>query len=485
MKGSGFTGNNALLGKSRLSLLCVLSLLVIASIWVLHLERQPRIDKRLPSGISGQDIDHEQARILEEPPVRNVKPVNWITRNGARVYFIPAHELPMVDIALKFDAGSARDGQYYGLANLTGLMLSQGEGKQPGAEVVREFEQLGAVYRCETQHDFTMVSLRSLSEKGTLLPAIELLARVVAKPAFSQHALSRKKHQVQAAIRLRKQLPAFQVERIFWRTLYADHPYGHSIIGDDKSISSFNRQQLQCFHQRHYVARNLVISLTGNINEEEARTLADNISAPLAEGEPLAALPPPVALTKNNRRSLVMATEQTHICIGQMGIQRNSPDLAALKVGNYILRCKRLYPEVRGNRGLSYQVSSDFIAMKMPGPLIIQLQTRNDYVAEALAVVQDVLKEFVENGITQDELDEARHYLRGSYPLSLANNSAMVTSLSKIGFFDLPLEHMDQYMREVQQLTVEQVNKAIKKQLKLDALLQVTVGRDVSPAAEE
>ncbi len=472
-------------GKSHLSLLCVLIFLVIASIWVLHLEKQPQDVKRLPSGINEQDIENEQRKISDELAVQTVKPVSWKTRNGARVYFIPANELPMVDIVLKFDAGSARDGKYFGLANLTGKMLNQGAGDMTAEDVAREFERLGAIYKCCVRCDFAMISLKSLSEKSALLPATALLTKVVSRPVFSQHTLTRIKNQIQAEIRYRKKLPVYQAERIFWKTLYAGHPYGHTTIGNEKSITSMERQQLQAFHQQHYVARNLVIALTGNIDEETARMLADNISAPLASGEPLAPFPQPTPLKAVDQCSVIMDTKQTHICLGQLGISRSSPDYIALKVANHILECKRLYPEVRAHRGLSYEVSSTFTAMKVAGPFMIRLQTRNDHASEALAVVYDVLKEFVENGITQEELDAARSYVRGSYPLSRANNSAMVVTLSKMGYFELPLEYMDWYIWELQQLTVEQVNQVIKRQLVLEALLEVTVGRDVIPAANE
>ncbi|MGY0218205.1 M16 family metallopeptidase [Endozoicomonadaceae bacterium StTr2] len=476
-------------GSSRLSMLSVLVFLIISTIWMLHLEKQPRQDKRLPSGISRQDIESEQAQLSNEPPVHVVEPVYWQTDSGVKVYFVSAPELPMVDINLLFNAGSARDGEEHGLANLTVKMLVQGVSGMNASAISRQFERLGAQYSCAIQRDSAVVSLRSLSSPDALQPAIELLKQVMAKPAFTQLAFNRVKNQVLAELRYKKQWPAIQAEKALWKIIYSRHPYAHNPMGTESSVMGLRRHELVRFHQQYYVASNLVIAITGDIDLEQAKNLAETVSELLPKGEVPEPLPDPVPMTAPHYHAVRMATEQTHICLGWLGVSRTSPDYPALVVGSYILggglRSSRLYRILREERGLTYAITSEVVPLKKNGPLIIKLQTQTDHAREALAVVKQVLNRFVEEGITTEELEAARHYLRGSYPLSLDCNEAMVARLCQVGLFDLPLDELARFMEDVQKLTVGQVQETVRRYMNLQTMSQIRVGRDVISAAEE
>ena len=169
--------------------------------------------------------------------------------------------------------------------------------------------------------------------------------------------------------------------------------------------------------------------------------------------------------------------------LAQLGIDRDDPDYAALSMGNQILGGggfgTRLMSEVREKRGLSYGVYSGFTPMQARGPFMINLQTRAEMSEGTLKLVQDVLADYLKTGPTEKELDDAKRELSGSFPLSTASNADIVGQLGAIGFYNLPLSHLEDFMQQSQNLTVEQVRAALNKHLSTDKMVIVSAGPTV------
>jgi zinc protease len=176
-------------------------------------------------------------------------------------------------------------------------------------------------------------------------------------------------------------------------------------------------------------------------------------------------------------------SKQTHLMLAQLGIERNDPDYPALNMGNSILGGggfgSRLMTEVREKRGLTYGVSSGFTSMRVQGPFMISLQTRADVSEGTLKLVKDILRDFLANGPTQKELDDAKRELAGSFPLSTASNSDIVGQLGAIGFYDLPLTYLEDFMNKSQDVTIEQIKEVMNKHLSADKMVIVTAGPTV------
>jgi zinc protease len=177
-------------------------------------------------------------------------------------------------------------------------------------------------------------------------------------------------------------------------------------------------------------------------------------------------------------------SKQTQMFIAQLGIDRQDPDFAALSMGNQILGGgsfgTRLMSEVREKRGLTYGVYSAFTPMQVRGPFLINLQTRAELGDGTLKLVQDILRDYLKTGPTQQELDNAKREQAGSFPLSNASNASIVGQLGAIGFYDLPLSWMEDFQQQSQALTVEQVKAAMNKHLDADKLVIVTAGPKVA-----
>ncbi len=424
----------------------------------------------------------------DKPPARrNLNLQHWTTEQGTRVYFMPASELPMVDVQLLFSAGAARDDGQPGLATLTNGMLAEGTENRDAGEIAAGFERLGAQFSNSSHRDMALASLRSLAAPDKLNPAVNLFAEVVTRPSFPADAFERLRNQLLASLQFRLQQPSALASETLWNGLYGEHPYGHLPQGTAESLSTLTPQALDAFHQRFYSAGNAVLSIVGAIDRRQAERIAQRLADALPQGPAADPLPPPVqAPVITGRKHVEFQGQQVHILIGQLGISRGDPDYAALYVANEILGGSgfgsRLMEEIREKRGLSYSVGSSFSPMQVAGPFTISMQTRADQAELALSVLNDSLREFIENGPTEAELKRTKRQLMGAFPLSTASNAAIVGQLGMIGFYDLPLNHLQLFMDQVQALTVEQVRDAFARHISLDQQLIVTVGPP--PAAE-
>ncbi|RRV27975.1 insulinase family protein [Pseudomonas sp. o96-267] len=417
------------------------------------------------------------------PTRRTLDIQTWNTTQGAKVLFVEAHELPMFDLRLTFAAGSSQDGGVPGLATLTNAMLNEGvPGKDVGA-IAAGFEGLGAEFGNGAYRDMAVASLRSLSAREQREPALALFAEVLGKPTFPADSLARIKNQLLAGFEFQKQNPGKLASLELFERLYGQHPYAHPSDGTAQSIPAITRQQLQGFHARAYTAGNAVIALVGDLSRTEAEAIANRVSAALPKGPALAKIAQPQT-PKASASHIEYPSNQTHLLIAQLGIDRRDPDYAALYLGNQIFGGggfgTRLMSEVREKRGLTYGVYSGFSAMQARGPFMINLQTRAELSEGTLALVKQLLGDYLRDGPTQQELDDAKRELAGSFPLSTASNAAIVGQLASMGFYDLPLSYLDDFMRDVQSLSTEQVKAAMAKHLDPEALVVVTAGPTVA-----
>ncbi|QNH07174.1 insulinase family protein [Pseudomonas sp. B11D7D] len=417
------------------------------------------------------------------PTRRTLEIQTWNTAQGAKVLFVEAHELPMFDLRLTFAAGSSQDGGVPGLATLTNAMLNEGvPGKDVGA-IAAGFEGLGAEFGNGAYRDMAVASLRSLSAQEQREPALALFAEVLGKPTFPADSLARIKNQLLAGFEFQKQNPGKLASLELFERLYGQHPYAHPSDGSAQSIPAISRQQLQAFHARAYSAGNAVIALVGDLSRAEAEAIANRVSAALPKGPALAKIAQPQT-PKPGASHIEYPSNQTHLLLAQLGIDRNDPDYAALYLGNQIFGGggfgTRLMSEVREKRGLTYGVYSGFSAMQARGPFMINLQTRAELSEGTLALVKQLLADYLRDGPTQQELDNAKRELAGSFPLSTASNADIVGQLASMGFYDLPLSYLDDFMRDVQNLTTEQVKTAMAKHLAPEALVVVTAGPTVA-----
>ena len=417
------------------------------------------------------------------PSRRTLDIQSWNTAEGAKVLFVAAPELPMFDLRLTFAAGSSQDGATPGLATMTNAMLNEGVKGKDVTAIAEGFESLGAEFGNGAYRDMAIASLRSLTAPEQRVPALDLFTQVIGAPTFPEDSLARIKNQMLAGFEYQKQNPGKLAGLELFEKLYGQHPYAHPSEGDEKSVPGITVAQMREFHQKAYAAGNVVIALVGDLSRADAEAIANQVSKALPKGPALAKLPEPDA-PKAGLNHIEFPSKQTHLMLAQLGIDRNDPNYAALYLGNQILGGggfgTRLMEEIREKRGLTYGVSSGFTAMQVRGPFMIGLQTRAEMSQGTLKLIQDIVRQYLADGPTQKELDDAKRELAGSFPLSTASNADIVGQLGAIGFYDLPLTYLEDFMAKVQALDVPQVKAAMAKHLSPDQFVIVTAGPTVT-----
>lgn len=408
---------------------------------------------------------------------------HWVTDNGARVYFIETHALPMVDINVVFNAASAHEpADKQGLAMLTSDMLLEGSADLDSKAVAEGFEDRGAEVGTSSLRDMAIVSLRSLSEKEYLEPVVELLAKVIADPKFPEKNLEREKARSLQSLDHSLQQPATVAKRRLYELLYGDHPYANHPSGTHESIQSIRRADLQNFYKQYYVASNMVIAVVGDLSLEKAKQLVKRLTRSLKKGRPAGRLPDVVPIKAGEYR-IEFPSTQTHIMTGYLGIKRDDPRYLALKVGNYSLGGggfqSRLMDEIRDKRGLSYGAYSYFLPMQQTGTFIAALATKNKKLEEALTVSKEVIDKFLKTGPTEKELTLAKKNITGGFPLTIDSNKKLVGTLASIGFYSLPVDYLDTYIDRVNALNRKTVTDALQSVLGSENPVTVIVGAGV------
>lgn len=413
----------------------------------------------------------------------------WTLDNGARVYFVENHSIPILDMSVEFDAGSRRDPPgKAGTASLTNAMLARGlrEARLPDgtvepaiseAQISDEFADLAAQRGGGAGGDRAGAALRTLSSREERDKAVALLARILAQPSFPENFLVRDKARMIATIKENLTKPESIANKAFWHAAYDPHPYGAEETVE--SVGTITREDLMAFHARHYVANRAVVAMIGDVTRDQADAIARQLTMRLPQGEPLPELPP-VPAPKAVEKRIPHPASQSHILIGEPALSRGDPDFFALTVGNYVLGgggfVSRLTHEVREKRGLAYSVYSYFSPLAQKGPFMIGLQTQKQQTDQALAVVRDTLAAYLRDGPTPAELKAAKDNLIGGFALRIDNNRKILDNIAVIGFYRLPLDYLDTWTAKVAKVSIADIRAAFNRKIATDRLATIVVG---------
>lgn len=410
---------------------------------------------------------------------------HWQTSSGARVYFVEDHGLPMLDVAVNFAAGSGFDeAGKPGVAGLTNGLLNLGAEGLSEDQIASRLADIGAQLGGHFDTDRSGVSLRTLSNVVERDAALDILARVLQQPLFPEAVLAREKARLVAALKEAETKPDSIAGKAFGKAVFGAHPYGWS--SEVADVEKIQRGDLLAFYRMHYGARNAVVALMGDITRIQAEAIAQRLTASLPPAGAEVRIPPVTVAIKGSEQRIAHPASQSHILIGAPGIARNDADYFPLYVGNYILGgggfVSRLMNEIREQRGMAYSVYSYFMPMQQPGAFQIGLQTKKEQADAALQLTRTVLRDFVDNGVTEKELQAAKANIIGGFPLRIDSNRKILEYLSVIGFYDLPQTYLDDFAANVGKVTRKQIHDAFRRRIHPDAMVTVVVG---APQAQE
>lgn len=414
---------------------------------------------------------------------------HWQSSQGSRVFFVQADALPLADIQVVFDAGSARDGQKFGLAALASALLDTGAGAWNADQIAQRFESVGANFGTSVSSDMASLTLRTLTDPVLFDKALETMHVILTNPKFNKADFLREQNRTLAGIKQREESPAEVASEVFSNKLYGSHPYAHPDSGIKETVSKLKTADLVKFYKQYYVANNAMVVIVGNLSKQLAEQTAEKLLANLPAGQKPDPIPDVTLPTQASQQHIEFPSTQTHVLVGLPGTWRKDPDYFDLYTGNHILGgsglVSKLFSEVREKRGLAYSASSAFTPMLKPGPFVVSLQTRNDQTQQALEVLNATLKDFIDKGPTQAELDAGKKNIIGGFPMRFDTNKELAGYVAMIGFYDMPLDYLNTFRQKIEATTIDSIKEAFKRKVNIALLQTVTVGNSKAADAQK
>ena len=407
---------------------------------------------------------------------------------GAQAFLVQTKALPMVDIEISIDAGDRYDPALKsGLATVAGQLMNYGAKSNAGllteAQIADEIADLGANLTVSVSGERAVMRIRTLSRKDLRDRAVQLASAMLSAPTYDAKILVREKQRMTTALLESDTKPESVLDRRFRKAVYGDYPLANS--PSTQSIANINATDLKQFHKQFYRGDRMIVSIVGDVSKAEAAEIVQSLLQKVPQsGSPIAKLPEfnrsPIEPLSQRKVNIPFDSQQAHIAMGMTAVTRSNPDYFPLLVGNYILGgggfVSRLMSEVREKRGLAYSVSSYFAPGKDAGIFQAGLQTKNDQAALALEVLSTTITQFIANGPTPTELDAAKANLMNGYPLRIDNNRKLLDNVSSIAWNNLPLDTMDVWTKQVEAVSLEQVQQAFQKYLAMDRMKIVVLG---------
>jgi zinc protease len=384
---------------------------------------------------------------------------------GAQVWFAEDHTVPMIALTASLPAGSAYDpSTMAGLAAFAAYLLDEGAGNLDSAAFQAALANRAIQLRVEPGRDSITVSLAVLSPDAR--EAFRLLGLALSHPRFDADAVSRVRAQILQSIEQENGDPQSVAEKSFYSFYFGAYAYGHPVEGDTSGLMATQPADLRSFARLHWVRGGLRIAIVGDADAATATALLQ-----LAFGSlPAEAPPPPPVPARVGAPGLhvvAMDVPQPTALFALPGLLRSDPDFLTGYVTNYILGgggfASRLTKEVREKRGLTYDVSTDLVPYRRAGLLLGEVASRKDAVRQTIAVVRDTMRKFAADGPTPQELDDAKTYLNGSFPLAFASDTGLAAQLNTFQQMGLGLDYLDKRAGLIDAITIDDVHRVARR----------------------
>jgi zinc protease len=402
--------------------------------------------------------------------------------NGLRVFVVTDHREPAVAARLVIlSAGSIQDpAGMPGVAGMTAGLLTQGTAKRSAKEIAEAIDFVGGTLEAKAGRDATTVTLDVV--KKDLGVGMDLLSDVTLHPSFRAEELDRQRQQLLSDLEVQYSDPNYLATLAFARTLYGDSPYGLPEQGTPATIKKLQREDFVKFHDANYAPNQAVLGFAGDITPEEAFAIAEKYFASWPKLDVAAATPLQVPSSATATHVWLIDKPdavQTQIRVGRIAIRRADPDFLPLDVTNHIFGGSynsRLNTEVRIKKGLTYGASSAFTPHRYTGSLAVETYTRTEATVDATKLVMNLLTGMSQGKISQKELDFARDYLAGVYPIETETAEQVADRVLTVAAFDLPADYNQTYPAKVRATSLEQVQATARKYFTTGDLDIVLVG---------
>ncbi|HYS03768.1 MAG TPA: pitrilysin family protein [Candidatus Dormibacteraeota bacterium] len=407
-------------------------------------------------------------------------PVRMVLKNGLTVLVLERHSIPLVQLRLMVKSGSAADpAGKEGTAALTARLLKRGTKSRPAGQFFEEVEFVGGSIDTAAGIDASFVHGEFATRDLEI--GFNLIADLVQNPVFRQEEFEKDKRLALADIVGRLDDPGVVARLAFASWLYGAHPYGRPVDGTERSVQAITRDDVAGFYETRYAPNNAVLAIVGDIDAAQAVLRAERyFSAWKRRALPETKIPEVTAV--RGRRVLLVDkpdATQSQVRFGNTGIRRADPDYFPMLVGNTVLGggfTSWLVNEVRVKRGLTYSIGSRLDALRAGGSFCVSTASKNASVIEAINLSLDQMRRLRGGELPDQDLDKARSYLAGSYPLGIESPDNLAAEILNVELFGLEPDFINGYQKRVRAVTSDAVKRVAARRLPVDDLALVVVG---------
>jgi zinc protease len=401
--------------------------------------------------------------------------------NGLRVFVVSSPEMPAVGVQLVLtSAGSVNDpAGKPGVAAMAATLLTQGTEKRTAEQIAEAVDFVGATITASTYDDRTEIDTLSVKKDFDLV--MEILSDATLHAKFDPEELDRQRQQLLSNLRINYDDADYLASTVFQRTVFGAHPYGLPGEGTPSSVQAIKREDLVQFRDSFYSPNNALLAFSGDIAPEAAFAAAEKYFGAWPRKEVSA--PAHLAAQAQSGIHIIVVNKpdavQTQIRIGKLGIRRNDPDFIPLSVANRIFGGSynsRLNTEVRVKNGLTYDANSIFETNAEAGTLLASTFTRTETTVDAVKLVTDQIAGMASGNIKPEELNFARDYMVGVYPIQTETPDAVAGRVLTVAEYGLPADYNETYQARIAAVTLAQANAVAAKYFQTSSLDIVLAG---------
>ncbi|MDP6953477.1 MAG: pitrilysin family protein [Alphaproteobacteria bacterium] len=412
-------------------------------------------------------------------PAGAVEVQRVVSPGGIEAWLVEEHAVPIVSMRFVFRGGSALDpvGKE-GLAELASGLLNEGAGDMDALAFQKALDDSAVRMSFEAGIDEFGGSLATLTETGDV--AYELLALALREPRFDDDAVARVRAQLIAGLERAARDGNNVARRQWYARAFSGHPYARPPGGTIAGVEAITRDDLLAFTGARFGRDQLILGVAGDITAADLGRVLDLIFGDL----PATAQPGHIADTVPGAAGTVhverLPQPQSVLLMGQVGLKRSDTRYYTAYVMNHIFGgggfSSRLNMEVREKRGLAYGIFSYMVSLDHVAAFMIGTATQNARVSESLAVIRDEVTRLRDEGVSEQELADAKTYLTGSFPLRLDSNGEIASMLVGMQIADLGIDYLDHRNSLIEGVTRDDIATLAAELLDPDSFAVIVVG---------
>ncbi|MBI4723836.1 MAG: insulinase family protein, partial [Rhodomicrobium sp.] len=373
---------------------------------------------------------------------------------------------PMLSMQFAFGGGASQDPEGKpGVATFVAGMLDEGAGNLDSEAFQTRLEDLAAKMSVNASYDNVTGSFQTLTQNRE--ESLKLLQMALTSPRFEPKDAERIREQLFAILRVEGKDPDKVASREWFKLAFGSHPYGRPSNGTLESVAAITPDDLRAYAKRIFARDNVKIAVVGDIDAQALSTALDNVFGDLPEKSDKKPVPDVLWQNVSRQRIVQMPNPQSVVQFGFQGLKRSDPDFIPAYILNYVVGgggfASKMMHEVREKRGLAYSVYTYLYPLTHAGIFAGGVATENKSVGQSLDLIKAELERAADEGLTEQELRQAKDYLVGSFALRFDTSAKIAGQLLAIQLDNLGIDYIDRRNGEIEAVTAADIKRVAKR----------------------